>query len=119
MCRNAPEAEANDHDVTIAGGFFGGTVGSIQEFAGGKTFWNRLYFTNSWLEFHYALYDLLSHGVMDDDQFVLNYVYCRRPDLVQLHYCIHQFFPFQLISIESKTLSWGRYHCPIAQFATP
>jgi len=38
VCRNAPEAEANDHDVTIAGGFFGGTVGSIQEFAGGKTF---------------------------------------------------------------------------------
>lgn len=41
---------------------------------------------------------------------------CRRPDLVKLHMCHHEFLPFELINWGSPFLSWGNFHCPIPLF---
>ena len=133
ICPKPAEELAKSHTVTIAGGFYGGTVTSIKEFAPGKpsfphkhtsltnTYLSQTHLTHNTtqhtIEYDKALNDTLTAGIMDDDQSVLSYTYCRRPDLVQLHYCTHKFIPYQMISLESQFLSWGRYHCPVGLFA--
>lgn len=42
--------------------------------------------------------------------------WCRRPDLIKLHKCYHNFLPFELWTHNSQALSFGAYHCPVGMF---
>lgn len=95
-----PVHVARNHTTMLAGGFTGGSKSAVIKFLA---------------EVRVTLARSFDIELMDDDQSVLFYTYCRRPDLVYLLRCVHTSAIAQTIGLYPKW-RWGHFHCPVHMF---
>lgn len=100
LCKT-PEMLVQRPQHLVAGGFYGSTPSVAKKI---------------YVEWTHLLNDSLQMGLMDNDQFILFNLYCRRPDLFYMHKCVHPSVFKQAINQLGPTFSRGAYHCPVTLF---